>query len=134
MILIGLFGGSPESREEITRLMLAAAGSDLGAYGLSPSQGLDGPARAEKLAVVLRGLGPQVKDRGLLISHVLTTAEADAIRGRGGRLLYVQGAPCEQIAISRHDLAVTVTPGGDRHYLDPVEAYSEILLSQRRVR
>lgn len=134
MILIGLFGGSPESREEITRVMLTAAGSGLGAYGLSPCQGLDGAARAEKLAVVLRGLGPQVKDRGLVISHVMTAEEADAVRARGGRLLYVQGVPSEQIAITLEDLAVTVTPGGDRHYLDPVEAYSEILLSYRRVR
>jgi len=43
MILIGRFGGSPESREEITR-----TGADVGAYGMSPTVGLSGPDRAEK--------------------------------------------------------------------------------------
>jgi hypothetical protein len=134
MILIGLFGGSPESREEITRVMVEAAGIELGTYRLAPSSTLDGEARLEKLAIVLRGVGAQVKDRGLLITHVMSCEEADAIRARGGRLLYVQGAPSEVIPITLEDLAVTVTPGGYGHYLDPVEAYSEVLLAKGRAR
>jgi len=134
MILIGLFGGSPESREEISRVMLAAAGSDLGAYNLAPRPGLDGPARAEKLAVVLQGLGAKVKAAGLLIPHVLTLEEAHAIRARGGRLMHVSGEPSDVIPIRSDDLPVTSRAGGDRHYLDPLEAYSELLLSLGRTR
>lgn len=134
MILIGLFGGSPESREEISRVMLAAAGSDLGVYSLAPRSVLSGKARAEKLAVVLKGLGVKVKAAGLLITHVLTLEESEAIRARGGRLMYVSGEPSDVIPIQASDLPVTSRAGGDRHFLDPLEAYSELLLSQGRAR
>lgn len=133
MILIGLFGGSPESREEITRV-ITRTGADVGAYGLSPTMGLSGTDRAEKLAVVLQGLGAQVKGATLIITHVLSREEADAIRARSGRLLYVMGEPSDVIPLQSEDLPVTAMAGGCRHYLDPLEAYSEILLSLGRVR
>lgn len=134
MILIGLYGGSPESRDDIARALMTAAGSELGIYSLSPTPGLTGQDRADKLAVALRGLGAQVKGHGLVLPHVLSLEEADAIRARGGQLWHVMGEPSDVIPIRVDDLHVTYMAGGCRHYLDPLEAYSEALLRAGRVR
>jgi hypothetical protein len=134
MILIGLFGGSPESREEISRVLTRAAGASLGCYALYPTEGLSGVARGEKLDVVLHGLTSKVNTSGLLISHVLSAEEAQAIRARGGSLWHVMGEPSDVISIQPGDLPVTAFAGGCRHYLDAIEAYSEVLLAQGRAR
>ena len=50
---------------------------------------------------MLQGLGAQVKGATLIITHVLSREEADAIRARGGRLLYVMGEPSDVILIQQ---------------------------------
>ena len=134
MILIGLFGGSPESREEITAVVMRAAGAQMAVYNLGDAQGAAGRSRLDRLAIALRGAGAKVKADGLLIPHVLSLDEAQAIRARGGHLWHVMGEPSEVIPIQPQDLHVTSFAGGCRHYLDALEAYSETLLRVGRVR
>ncbi|MEQ5770028.1 hypothetical protein NFH98_20870 [Halomonas sp. H33-56] len=66
---------------------------------------------------------------GALFSQVLTEPEAQQIRDLGGVMWHVQGVPSSEVAIQRGDLMVTSKPGGDRHFLDPVEALSATLLA-----
>lgn len=134
MILIGLFGGSPESREEITLNLIRAAGSELAAFNNPPTVYEGRTPRVDALNIVLRGAGPKVKGAGLVVTHVASRAEADAIRERGGHLWHVMGKPCDFVPIRAEDLPVTAMAGGCRHFLDALEAYSETLLRHGRVR
>ena len=134
MILIGLFGGLPKSRDEIARVLMNADPMNIGVYALNASDCASGAHRAERLNVVLQGLNAKVQGSSLVISHVLSVEEAQTIRNRGGHLWHVMGEPCETIAIQKGDTPVTAFVGGCRHFLDPLEAYSEVMLAHGRAR
>ncbi len=132
MLIIGLYGGSPESRHEIQRALVnPQKRPELQAFACPPAVRLAG-ARVHHLRTALeqRARGIQV----LLITHVETVEEAQLLKERGARMWYVMGQPSEVIPLARGDLPVTGMVGGCRHYLDPLEALSQSLLDARRVR
>lgn len=128
MMVIGLAGGTAASREAIAARLHDEGGRQLVVWGLKGDRLNDGRARA--VARALEGAqaqGEQPAD-GIVLSHVLTEAEAEVIRANGGQLWHVFGPVSSAVVIRRGDLLVTQKEGGDRHWLDPIEALSEALL------
>lgn len=132
MLIIGLVGGTEARRDAVADAFVKVGKPRLGLFALRSNA--DGEGRAKLLdQVVLKFSGGKFKGNGLILSHVLTAEEADLIRKNGGYLLHVDGVPSSCIPIRRNDLMVTAKPGGDRHYLDPLEALSEITQRSSRV-
>ncbi|MBS9758464.1 hypothetical protein JR044_31205 [Pseudomonas aeruginosa] len=134
MIVIGLAGGTAPGREAIAQRLHEAGGQQLVVWGLKGDRLNDGRARA--VARALDGMQEpacRLAD-GIVLTHVLTEEEADVIRANGGQLWHVFGPVSSAVVIRRGDLLVTTKEGGDRHWLDPIEALSEALLSQARGR
>ena len=127
MLIIGLAGGSEARRDEIAAVFNKVGKARLGVFALrSPA---DGEERAKLLDnVILRFDDGKSRDMALVLSHVKTLEEAELIRRKGGYLLHVDGQVSSCIPILRTDLMVTAKAGGERHYLDPLEALSEITL------
>jgi hypothetical protein len=125
MLIIGLVGGTEARRDAVASAFEKVGKARLGVFALrSPAEGKE---RARLLDdVILKFDDGKSRDMGLILSHVKTPEEAELIRMKGGHLLHVDGVPSSCIPIHRSDLMVTAKPGGDRHYLDPLEALSEI--------
>lgn len=125
MLIVGLVGGAEAQRDAVAAALIATGKSRLGVFALrSPENGVK---RAELLDdVILKFDDGKSRDMGLVLSHVKTCEEAELIRKKGGYLLHVAGVPSCCIPIMRADLMVTSIPGGERHYLDPLEVLSEI--------
>ncbi len=133
MLIIGLVGGTELNREVVADELAKIGKSRLGVFALrSPA---DGTERAALLKDIILNFDHGLDDdTGLVLSHVTTPEEANLIRNKGGHLLHVQGSPSKTIAIHHSDLMVTAKRGGDRHYLDPLEALSEISTRYARQR
>lgn len=142
MILIGL-AGSTMTRRDNMGLALVEAGLRMGAgpqrlvrHGMAspePTKGSDEIARARRtreLAQDMRG----TKFGGAVFTHVLTEAEAQVIRDLGGYVWHVEGVPSDRVWIRQGDFMVTDTEGGSRHYLDAVEALSEMAMAAKTKR
>lgn len=132
MLIIGLYGGSPESRHEIQRALVhPQKRPELQAFACPLAVRLAG-SRVHHLRAALeqRPAGVQV----LLVTHVQTVEEAQLLKTYGARMWYVMGQPSEVIPLAQGDLPVTGMVGGCRHYLDPLEALSQSLLDARRGR
>lgn len=130
MLIIGLYGGSPESRIEIQRALVHPhKRPELQAFACPPVV-TKASARVHHLRTALaqRARGVTV----LLVTHVQTVEEAQLLKAQGARLWHVMGKPCESIPIAQGDLPVTGMVGGCRHYLDPLEALSQTVLDARR--
>lgn len=124
MVIIGLFGSTLPRRNAIANTVAEASLARLVTYELQNP--VMGALRAERMAHLLADTGAAGLD-GVVFSDVRTYEEAAEIRNRGGVMWFVEGLPSYDIAIQRGDIAVTPTEGGDRHYLDPLEALSETL-------
>ena len=132
MLIIGLYGGSPESRHEIQRALVhPQKRPDLQAFACPPAV-TKASSRVHHLRTALEQRARNTKV--LLITHVQTVEEAQLLKERGARMWYAMGAPSELIAIAQGDLPVTGMAGGCRHYLDALEALSQSLLDARRGR
>ena len=126
MIIIGLTGGKPENRREIAE-RLERSGLRLMAWA-----GADSRFEATRLAclsVVLRDSGRDSSLGGIVAHNVMTKAEADEIRRRGGVIWHVMGLPSESVPMELNDPKVTHMQGGCRHYLDALDALAEYRLS-----
>lgn len=131
MLIIGLAGGRPDAREEIIERLMRSANIPFKRYE-DRHRREPGP-RCNALALHLGKTGPHAK-RGVVVAQVLTEAEAELIRARGGVMWHVMGWPSESVAFQRDkgDQWVTHFQGGCRHFLDPLEALSEALLAKRK--
>lgn len=130
MVIIGLYGSKPlrrnaiadrVSRSGLARLVVYEMVNPSVKAHLNPSAGGE---RAKRVVQMIADMGYARLD-GIVFSDVRTYEEAEEIRKRGGVMWFVEGTPSSDIAIQRGDIAVTDTEGGDRHYLDPLEALSE---------
>ena len=128
MLVIGLAGGSARSREAIAARLHDRSGVQMVVWGLSGDRLNDG--RARTLARALEG-GKSVAPV-MVFTHVLTEEEAVVIREHGGMVWHIFGPVSSAVVIRLGDLRVTEVEGGDRHWLDPIEALSEALLSKAR--
>ncbi|MCF1457388.1 MAG: hypothetical protein LPH21_07425 [Shewanella sp.] len=124
MLIIGLVGSTEARREEMAAKLSKAGKAQLGVFSLKVPR--DASARLALLSSAIKGFGGKGRDWGLVLSHVTTLKEAEFIRARGGFLLHLEGRVSGEISIQRGDLMVTSRLGGYRHYLDPVEALSEL--------
>lgn len=129
MLVIGLAGSTLESREAVARRLHEDGGRQLVVWAMTGYRIGDG--RANTLARALEGAkaGRQPVE-GLVFTHVLTEEEARVIRKHGGFVWHVCGMPSNNVVIRQGDLLVTETEGGERHFLDPIEALSEVLLAR----
>lgn len=125
MILIGLAGGKEEAREQVAR-RLEKAGQHIKAFAILGSRTGDG--RARTLERALEGFERGGKLGGLVFTHLLTEAEADALRERGGHVWHLADPVSGVVPIRRGEPLVTLTAGGDRHLLCPLQALSDVLL------
>lgn len=143
-VLIGLCGGTVEARGLVSAVLVDKAGRGLGAWVHSSLVGAKSSqlrswhkdkSRANALEVVLEGL-PEMKagtpDAGLVVSHVLTEEEAAMIRAAGGHIWHLADPVSSTVAIERADLLITPIEGGERHFLDPIEALGEQLVRDVR--
>lgn len=142
-VLIGLCGGTVEARQEVTATLVDKAGRGIGGWehgggmrGARPCVARDWHrelARENALRALLDGL-PALKartpDAGLVVSHALNETEVEMIKKAGGYIWHLAGPVSAVVPIARDDLLVTPTEGGERHFLDPLEALAEQLLRQ----
>jgi hypothetical protein len=131
MIIIGLAGGKPCDRKEIGE-RLERFGRGLKALDTSAARGSQTATRLRDLAAALNTAGYNRSLAGLVCINVMTEAEAEEIRRRGGVIWHVMGTPSESVVIRQGDALVTHMQGGCRHFLDPMEAFSEVLLQAAR--
>lgn len=129
MLVIGLAGSSAESREAVAKRLHEDSGRQFVVWALLGVRA--GHGRANTLARALEGAKPgRAAVEGLVLTHVLTEEEAAVIRAHGGFVWHVCGVPSSHVVIRPGDLLVTETEGGVRHFLDPIEALSEVLLAR----
>lgn len=127
MIIIGLAGGKPCDRHEIAQRLVR-----FGAQRMQEWQGSESAKEAPRVRDLSIALAEANRNRalgGLVISNVMTEAEADEIRRFGGVIWHVMGKPSESVRIRLEDPKVTSMQGGCRHFRDALEALSEHLLS-----
>jgi hypothetical protein len=130
MIIIGLVGGKACDRAEIGKRL-----EQFGRHQLQvvPSAESRAPGvRLKALAAALEKASGNRELGGLVVTDVVTLPEADEIRRRGGVIWHVMGTPSDLVPIRRDDALVTQMQGGCRHFLDPLEALSELLLKTAR--
>lgn len=133
MLVIGLVGGNQADRLRIACDLVEISKRDLSLNDLGSASAA--MRRVKLLDTFLEGVdrvGPI--DKGLVFPSINSYDEALRIRSKGGFLWHVQGMPSNDIPIERFDVMVTAKDGGDRHYLDVVEALGETILRARRVR
>jgi hypothetical protein len=126
MIIIGLTGGKPDNRKEIAERLEKFGGHRLKTW--AGSESLKEAPRARDLSLVLNDAGRNKSLGGIVIYNVMTKAEADDIRRRGGVIWHVMGKPSESIPMELADPKVTHMHGGCRHFLDSMHAFSDHLM------
>lgn len=132
MVIIGIAGSNDSRRDAVADAAAASKLRRLLVHALHTPPLRGGGAA---LDTRVRRIGESLADvrrarmAGAIFSQVLTEAEAQRVRELGGVMWHVQGVPSAEVVIRKGDVMVTPTPGGDRHYLDPVEALSETLLA-----
>lgn len=129
-LLIGLVGLNPFKRRSVADSLVdngraqLVAWSDCGQYHEQN--------RVERLGVTLDSLTALPCD-GMVISNIRTEEEAQLLREQGGQVWHVMGGRLsDRVAIRQGDPLVSDMPCSDHpHWLDPIEALSEMLLRQR---
>lgn len=122
-MIIGLSGSSEGRREAVAVKLRYLRG--MNNQMVSMPDGRNEPARTRRILQTIEKFPARSVNTNLIIAHVVTAAEAEAVRAAGGFMWHVQGKPSEVVPIMQHDLLVTDTERGDRHFLDPAEAISE---------
>lgn len=130
MLVIGLAGGTGVSREAVAEYLRMRGRQRLAVWN-QPGRRLT-DSRARTLARALEQDGTADPVEVLVVVNVLTEEEAEVIRARGGEIWHVFGPVSSAVVIRPGDPLVTEQAGGDRHWLDPIEALSESLLRRPR--
>jgi hypothetical protein len=135
MLLIGLAGGSAQARDEVAGAMQEAGLCRVqAAANYETGRGVWGHDKRLDWVRALVAVTPKASVECLVFSQVLCEAEAGEIRRLGGYVCHVQGVPSGEVPIRLGDVMITRTEGGDRHYLDPVEALSQLMCKAELVR
>lgn len=131
MIVIGLCGGSVESRLQVADQVFGAGRERITLF--NPGVNSSEAGRVAGLRDLLSGAEMSRRyDRGLVYTHVKTPSEAALIRQAGGAIWHIQGVPSDAVAIDRADLMVTPKQAGDRHYRHAIEALGEMVIRIRQ--
>lgn len=126
MMIIGLAGGKGCDREEIAKRLERFGNQRLKAWAGSSSR--HEAVRDRELSLTLSDAQRNKALGGLVVTHVMTKAEADQIRQRGGVIWHVMGPVSETVPMERFDPKVTHFQGGCRHFLDAIDALSDHLM------
>ena len=132
MLLIGLAGATAAERDQVAYRMAESGLTRVSVYA-NYSPALRYPHAAAQRADKIRALA-SVTTKGtdcLVFSQVMSLEEAELLRKFGADIWHIEGVPSMEVPIRKGDLLVTPTPGGHRHYLDPVEALSEAILKAK---
>ncbi|MCP1652705.1 hypothetical protein [Pseudomonas nitroreducens] len=128
-LLIGLVGLNPFARRSVVESLIDNGRVQLVSYA-------DGgeyheQSRVKRLGNTLELLQGLPCD-GMVISNIRCQQEADLLREKGGQVWHVMGGLLSnQVAIRVGDPLVSDMPCSDHpHWLDPIEALSEMLLRQ----
>lgn len=125
-MIIALVGGISANRDKFARALESSGKAQLGIFSMCNNLTLE--CRLKTLDdFVLRLTDVRATLSGVVLPHIKTDEEACLIRKKGGVILHLFGVPSDDIPIHKDDLLVTTKTGGERHYLDPVEALSEII-------
>lgn len=130
MLVIGLAGGTVGARDAVCRRLVESCELRVAAWSM-PGPRLAG-GRAKHLRATLEDVG-QLPAQLFVVAHVLTEREAKVIREQGGQVWHVFGPVSSDVIIRQGDPLVTEVEGGDRHWLDPIEALSEAILRRQAV-
>ncbi|MNM21440.1 hypothetical protein D3C81_318000 [compost metagenome] len=131
-LLIGLVGGRPGMRAEISDTLVQDGHAQLAAWG--DHDGYGEHTRDMRLAGVLEGVG-QLPGGGLIVTNVDSDREAQRIRRAGGQLWHIMGGqPHGFVAILPGEPLVSLCRDPQRpHWRTPLQALSELQLSRRRL-
>lgn len=133
MVIIGITGSTAERRQAVAERAASAEQARLLVNAmLTPNPaGVSAPrSRAKRVTAMVEDSRGHVD--GVIFSQLLTLNEAERLRDLGGVVWHVEGTPSGEIPIELRDFLVTDVAGGERHFLDPVEALSETLLHYAR--
>lgn len=140
MNFIGIAGSRCDQRQKMADQITSAAREMGGGprrmichalYDPKPRHATSEKMRAERVRELIEDM-VGMKFDGCVFSQVYTESEAEVIRAHGGVIWHLQGQPSDQVMIRKGDQMITLTPGGDRHYADAVEALSLIDLQEQR--
>lgn len=128
-LLIGLVGLNPFKRRSVADSLVDNGRAQLVAWGDCGQ--FHEQNRVERLGHTLANLAALPCD-GMVISNIRTEEEAQLLREQGGQVWHVMGGRLsDRVAIRQGDPLVSDMPCDDHpHWLDPIEALSEMLLRQ----
>lgn len=134
MLLIALSGGLPGERLEIADRLVGSGKGQLAAYAQTTPSADYALRRVEILRAFLDG-PDHVKTEpssveGVVVAHCLSELEAVEIRQRGGVVWHLYSKPSGSVHIRLGDVMVTDGQAGFGHVREPLEAFSELLLSR----
>ncbi|MET4696986.1 hypothetical protein [Endozoicomonas lisbonensis] len=122
MLIIGLVGGTPETRIDITAMVMDQAPSRICCYMMgSPDEG---KARVKALNEIVGDLDPYTRHDTMILTHVQTPEEVELIREHAGVIWHVEGRPSDVIAAQKGDLWVSCNPPGGI-WMAPDVAFAE---------
>lgn len=134
MLLIALSGGHPSERLEIADRLVSSGKGQLAAYAQATPSADYALRRVEILRAFLDGpLHAQAEPspvEGVVVVHCLSEQEAVEVRARGGVIWHLYSKPSGSVSIRQGDVMVTDGQAGFRHVREPLEAFSELLLSR----
>ncbi|KEQ11240.1 hypothetical protein GZ77_26240 [Endozoicomonas montiporae] len=129
MLIIGLVGGTPETRIEITTEVMELAPSRICCYMMTaPESGME---RVKALDSIVCDLDPRSRNDTMILTHVQTPEEVELIRSIEGFIWHVDGRPSDVIAAEKGDLWVSSNSSGGI-WMTPEEAYSESTMTALR--
>ena len=132
MLLIGLAGADRDSRDDVAAQLADAGLCHVSTYAnyATEREAARSPGRRVAQINALVSVTPPKGTDCLVFTQVLALEEAEHLRELGAQIWHVEGLPSCEVPMRRDDLKVTATRGGHRHYLDAVEALSEVMIAQ----
>jgi hypothetical protein len=137
-MLIALSGGTAAERKELAESLRADSRGGLVLHeqerpGMPSATNRCSPAtvstlRAGLLAEILSGRSPR---NALILVHCLAEQEADLVRAQGGSVWHLYGEPSRHVVIRKGDPIVSRLRGVPGHVVEPLEAYSQMVLAKR---
>lgn len=118
MLVIGLVGGMEKTRQAVAAQTADVSKDNVATYPQSADV-----KRSFRVDELRQFIGvTHNKGKALILPHILTLAEADYIREIGGYIWHLWGSKSCVIPIVWGDLMVTPKVGGDREYLQYLDA------------
>jgi hypothetical protein len=137
VMLIALSGGTHAERIRVAEILVASSSGGLVVHAqdvpalpgrwAAPLVERIASRRARLLSEVLRGRSRRL---GLVLTQCLTESEAELVRAEGGSVWHLYGEPSRDVVIRRADPMVSTRADVPAHVVEPLEAYSQMILAR----